>query len=243
MAWRGVGVAVLRDRCVVPALAILSLSAWLAVGVAGCTTGTYGVLGVCTFHYDCLDGSDSACQEGSFSDPVPAKIALHARFGLAAHCKSDVELDRASPALASSYGGGWFGVHVAGPLAFVARSSPGVVQDLIHVHGAEIAAVQLWGLESCGWFCNELVPADSEIELAIGEPLSLVAIPVGETGERLAGALSYTWAADQDGVASAERAGDGSRTRVECLAAGLATYTVTWGEFSAAVEIQCVEAT
>lgn len=192
------------------------------ISLTGCTQ--VGKLGEAFFEYECVAESDIACGNlGGFPDPV----AVGARFDASARRIDTDEPLTVSPAALAKLGleDGAFVVRDRGPLSILALSGTSVV-DILDIRGEEVLELSV-----APPFQSSFSPP---LSLTLdGAASELSVVPLGDTGEALAGALFYTWEASPEGIVELTGEPGHSTALVTPVAAGQAIITVRQGNVEA----------
>jgi len=236
-------------------LPYLSFSALLAFAT-GCDLpldgGSRGDLGAGSFNYDCVATGDAVCNRTGAVDAnhteivlgisreVPLLVAVGGRFDLSFRPDggSAAFVEPARRRGVSVQGG--FSISDPGVHAFLARTRDGEVADFIHVEARRIAELEIW---------SEGVPI-SGVSLAVGERLTIAALPVDHQHTPLAGGSSWHWSNPQTGEVELEAAPgpfDGAaqlddEVVIVGLAEGTTTVAVQRGDATAEIPIEVTPA-
>ncbi len=226
-----------------PALAMLALTSCSAAA-----DQKRGDLGNGVFTYECVSATDPACATNSQSyfdtatDPkaaevFPTAIASGAKFRLrydaTAANAGNPTLRPVSPVILdySTANNGTFLALRPGIDAIVARSTAdSLVFDYTYAHVSPVSSIDV--IDKSG--DNSL----STSRLSVGDEQSFVGVALDPFGERLAGAVDYTWTVSDESVLRLEDTNPISRMDVKALAAGTATVTLTQGTFTKTVTVE-----
>ncbi|MGH7284593.1 MAG: hypothetical protein ACRELY_23965 [Polyangiaceae bacterium] len=228
----------------IPAIAFLALSS--------CSSGpseVNGNLGNGTFSYTCVSTEDPACATGDgdiFTNTpsttaavFPTTVASGGRFKLAYQANNssaagNPSIRPVSPAILDSSSGlnGEITAVRAGKDGLVVRSSvDGDVFDFTYITVAPISSVGI--IDSSGG------APPSQITLSDGDKLTYVASALGPHGEKLAGAVDYTWTVDNPALLTL---GEGNPTAkidvTKGTGTGTAHLTVTQGTLTQTLTIE-----
>lgn len=173
--------------------------------LAGCLDGgggTPGEAGVGGFHYECVAWGDPVCDgqqpTGLFDplydeasrQPIPNRIAVGAAFGVRFYDDAGGStlrrpVDAASALFVDELPDEDAFVAVrAGTVAMLAQNGAGAVVDLVHVRIEEPAIVQIDA---------------ADVDLRVGDSVSLTTRVFTEDRAQLGGALPHTWTVRGDG--------------------------------------------
>ncbi len=177
-----------------------------------------GDLGRGRFIYQCLGETDAAC---AGSEQFPQAIAVNARFAMRFAINSGVQpsVIAGAPAFTQPVTGGFKALR-AGQLSLLAVNGNREVIDIKHVRSAEIAEVRVKRGDSL---------PERELELVVGAPAEIQAVPFDAIGVELAGAVDYAWSSADSALVAVETLSDLSRVRIRALGVGETTLNVMAG--------------
>lgn len=201
---------------------VLGLGAFLALN--GCVndddyddTRARGELGKGTFVYGCTNSTDTACDGGQTS--LPRAVAVGGRFDLRFSVnggKQPVVISPVSDQVRRI--GDAFEVRAPGQFALLAVNGNREVIDIKHMRAAPVDEIRVQRK-------TELPSAN--LTLNPNESTQLLALPYDDSGDKLGGALDYSWHSSNDDLVSIDSLSDLNRVRVRAGAAsGEATLTV-----------------
>jgi hypothetical protein len=217
------------------------------LALAACPDGSYtppdpgtGELGIGVFTYRCRSVGDPACAPGEIFGPFPEAIALGGQFGLDYAWQDASEhygdplpvLQSGAPDLLRQDGDAFTALEPGYVAVLAIRGNTRLV-DLRHLYLREVAGLRVVDVPGL----PNYAPL-AELTVVAGEAAEFQAVPLDAADTPLAGTLPFTWAAGDEAVVRVAEGGDRGRVRVEGVAVGESTLTVTLGERVLALPIR-----
>ena len=194
-----------------------------------------GELGAGDFLYVCVGDSDPLCAEGSVAETFPERIAVGGRFALDFNpndtfFSDGVGLRIEAPNETSVRAElGSFSIEQAGYQVFLAASNESEVVDLQHILAANIERISVRTMDS-----QDL----DTIELALGESITVSAIPQDRLRSTLAGSLDYAWSMTDPNIADVATIDEDFDVTIEAVSEGVTTLIIEAGGFSQEVTVE-----
>ena len=220
--------------------------AGIALAATGCTpVGSNGELGNGTFSYQCDSDSDPVCDDTSgFSGDhvLPGAIAVGARFSLrytpgvvGDDPGGSTTIESASKDIftqTETFGSSFKGIS-PGLGAILARRGDAVA-DFIHLRVTAIDHVQVDALSGPTSITGEGI---TELQLAVGDEVTLRALPVDEADEILGGALPAIWSSSDEAVGSFATLATDNEVTLRAEAEGSTKLRIELGEQAAEIAV------
>ncbi len=215
----------------------------LALGVGGCVIddddddrpSRPGELGAGDFLYVCVGDSDPFCTNGAVADTFPERIAVGARFDLDFNPNDNffndglaVRIDAPNGSVVRTEIGAFF-MQVAGYQVFLAVTNDSEVVDIQHLLAADIDRIAVRTTDS-----QDL----DTIELAVGEQITVSAVPQDALRTTLAGSLSYTWTSADETIADIATVDEDFDITIEGIEVGSTTMVIETEGFVQEVTIE-----
>ena len=194
-----------------------------------------GELGAGDFLYVCVGDSDPLCAEGSVAETFPERIAVGGRFGLDFDPNDTIGSDgvglriEAPDETSVRTELGTFSIEQAGYQVFLAVSNESEVVDLKHMLAANIERISVRTMDS-----QDL----DTIELALGDAITVSAIPQDRLRSTLAGSLDYAWSMTDPSIAAVATVDEDFDVTIEAVAEGVTTLVVEASGFTQEVMVE-----
>ena len=224
----------------------LTLTLTVALGVLagpGCVLDTSvddrparpGELGAGDFLYICVGDSDPLCAAESVAETFPERIAVGGRFGLDFNPNDTVfsdgvglRIDAPNEMVVRSELGS-FSIEQAGYQVFLAVSNESEVVDIQHILAANIERISVRTMDS-----QDL----DTIDLALGELITVSAVPQDRLRSTLAGSLDYTWSSTDPSIAEVVTIDEDFDVTIEAISEGTTTLMIEAGGFIQEVSVE-----
>ncbi len=244
--------AKLRFSPLIIAVLLCGCDGWSVDGIANeCTRPPTpveresGELGLGNFRWQCRGKGDPTCGSGEFPDAVAVGSSFNLTFSRGSRLPDEVSVLGIEPVGDSHVTKGLgYTVERAGRVTMVAMSHDAAVDflelQLDAVDRISVSHLQEFAAPSDN-LCNDApLPSPHEgrrLEIFVGEPAEVQALPYSERGSRLGGNLEYEWESlTPDLVAVVPHAG--RHAQLEPLAEGMAQVAVRAGGHEEVVEFE-----
>ena len=194
-----------------------------------------GELGAGDFLYVCVGDSDPLCAQGSVAETFPERIAVGGRFALDFNPNDTIfsdgvalRIEAPNETLVKAELGS-FSIEEAGYQVFLAVSSESEVVDLQHILAANIERISVRTMDS-----QDL----DTIELALGESITVSAVPQDRLRSTLAGSLDYAWSITDPEIADVATVDEDFDVTIEAVSEGVTTLIVEAGGFAQEVTVE-----
>ena len=194
-----------------------------------------GELGAGDFLYVCLGDSDPLCTEGSLAETFPERVAVHGRFALDFNPNDTIFSDGVGLRIEAPNETlvktelGTFSIEQAGYQVFLAVSNGSEVVDLQHILAANIERISVRTMDS-----QDL----DTIELALGQSITVSAVPQDRLRSTLAGSLDYAWSTADPNVADLATIDEDFDVTIEAISEGVTTLLIEAGGFTQEVSVE-----
>ncbi len=194
-----------------------------------------GELGAGDFLYVCVGDSDPLCANGSIAETFPERIAVGGRFGLDFDPNDTIFSDGVGLRIEAPNQTlvraelGTFSVEQAGYQVFLAVSNDSEVIDLQHILAANIERISVQTMDS-----QDL----DTIALALGESITVCAVPQDRLRSTLAGSLDYAWSSTDPGIADVATIDEDFDVTIEAISEGVTTLVIEAGGFRQEVTVE-----
>ncbi len=194
-----------------------------------------GELGEGDFLYVCVGDSDPLCAEGSVATTFPERIAVGGRFGLDFNPNDSFRSDGVALRIEAPNDTvvrrelDTFTIEQAGYQVFLAVSNESEVVDLQHIRAANIERISVRTMDS-----QDL----DTIELALGESITVYAIPQDRLRSELAGSLDYAWSTADPSIAEVASVDEDFDVTIEAVSEGITTLVIQAAGFTQEVSIE-----
>lgn len=194
-----------------------------------------GELGAGDFVYVCVGDSDPLCAGGSVAETFPERIAVGGRFGLDFNPNDTLYNDGIALRIDAPNETivrrelDTYTIEQAGYQVFLAVSNDSEVVDLQHILAANIERITVRTMDS-----QDL----DTIELALGDSITVVAIPQDRLRSALAGSLDYAWSTADPNIAEVATVDEDFDVTIEAVSEGVTTLFIEAGGFTQEVSIE-----
>ncbi|MGH1344393.1 MAG: hypothetical protein ACRBN8_22730 [Nannocystales bacterium] len=194
-----------------------------------------GELGAGDFLYVCVGDADPLCAQGSVAETFPERIAVGGRFALDFNPNDTIfndgvglRIEAPNQTLVREELGA-FSIEQAGHQVFLAVSNESEVIDLQHILAADIERISVRTMDS-----QDL----DTIELALGESITVFAVPQDRLRSTLAGSLDYAWSTAAPEIAEVVTIDEDFDVTIEALSEGVTTLVIEAGGFTQEVMVE-----
>ncbi len=190
--------------------------------------GESGELGRGRFYYQCVNRTyDVACHGQEQPEAFPKAIAIQGHFDMAYVSNSDKD-DSSLWVIGGSPNhvfqeGGALSIHEQVDVALLAMTTKSRAMDIMHVFAREVATVDLVTTPYVGPDDWERI---EDVEIEIGNSLSLRGVAKDDLGRPLAGVLAYRWTIQDPSIAELGSDTTHSVVKIEALKRGQTIITV-----------------